>query len=61
MPIFEPWPWLLMPMVSLLRRLPSGLALTVKPVVFDSGLGKLNIDSISNSFEIQLEYPHGRN
>ena len=41
-------------MVSLSWRLPSGLALTVKPVV-DSGLGELHIDSISNSFEIQLE------
>ena len=58
-PIFEPWPWLLTLLLSLSWRLPSGRALTVKPVVFDSGLGELNIDSISNSFEIKLEYPHG--
>ena len=56
---FEPWPWLLTLLLSLSWRLPSGRALTVKPVVFDSGLGELNIDSISNSFEIKLEYPHG--
>lgn len=36
------------------------LAIAIRScVVFDSGLGELKIDSISNSFEIKLEYPHG--